>query len=80
MPAGVGSFSVSEKVPEGWRSHNVKITTRATTMPSTSVSSLYVNLFIMVSLRWTNAVPFVKKLFFQPKNEFLGTSMFTLEH
>ena len=50
IPAGVGSFSVSEKMPGGWRIHNVKITTRATTMPITSVSSLYVNLFIMVSL------------------------------
>ena len=33
----------------------------------------------MVSM-WTKAVPFAKKLVFQPKNEFLGTSMFTLEH
>jgi len=48
MPARVGSFSLSEKVPEGWRSHNVKITSSATKMPNTSVSSLYVNLLIMV--------------------------------
>ena len=80
MPACVGSFSLSEKVPDGWRTHNVKITSRATTMPNTSVSSLYVNLLIMVSIAWTKAVPFVKKLVFQPENEFLGTSMFTLEH
>jgi len=50
MPAWVGSFNLSGKVPEGWRSHNVKITSSATTMPNTSVSSLYVNLLFMVSM------------------------------
>ena len=70
MPACVGNFSVSEKVPEGWRTHNVKITSRATTMPNTSVSSLYVNLLIMVLLRGLKPCHLLKSSFFSLKTNF----------
>ncbi|HEX6223958.1 MAG TPA: hypothetical protein VFZ52_06090 [Chryseolinea sp.] len=48
-PAGADNLKALGIVPEGWRNHNVKITPSATRMPNTSVSSLYVNLFIIVS-------------------------------
>jgi len=70
MPAWVGSFSRSEKVPEGWRNHNIKTTISATTMPNTSVSSLYVNLLIMVSLRGLKSCHSLKSSFSNLKTNF----------